>query len=221
MSESEPQGSPEYVEMTPITRYYSDVANLINSESYITMSLHSLLESFPVDREKVLDKMRASVFMPFDWEITHDPVIAKEKLAMLPLSIIHSELDRINCDVDKVRSWYDNAVGGIRAVTLEVHSNSCLDHKAPNHLMCDFSTDCPLLFAERFLLREAEDPDFSKPMYQEAPDRQFTLIKNNIGIAIKQQFISPEMGDSILELYAFKFNQFMMCRTPSSTDTNI
>ncbi|MDB5186532.1 MAG: hypothetical protein JWM07_4 [Candidatus Saccharibacteria bacterium] len=221
MSESEPQGNPEYVEMTPITRYYSDVANLINSESYVTMSLHSLLESFPVDREKVLDEMRSSLFMPFDWEIAHDPVIAKEKLAMLPLSVIQSELEKANCDVDEIKSWYDNAVGGIRAVTLEVHSNHCLDRKAPNHLMCDFSTDCPLLFTERFLLREAEDPDFSKPMYRTAPDRQFTLTKNNIGIAIKQQFISSEIGDSILELYAFKFNQFMVCRTSNPSDNII
>jgi hypothetical protein len=116
MNESESKNESEYIPPTPILRYYNDV-NVYVSVASVIMSIDELVGNFPVDKGWVVQKMVKSDIMPSDWDMDYDPIIAKEKLSLLPLSVIAPELEKSSCDLDDMKMWYAECIKGIRMVT--------------------------------------------------------------------------------------------------------
>jgi hypothetical protein len=221
MSESQPKDESEYVPLSPVMRYYNDI-NATMSEVSIVMAMDNLVDSLPIETATMFQTLRESAYMPFDWEIEHDQVIAKEKLAMLPLYAIGPELENSDCDLDDLKEWYRDSLRGIRMVTQDIHTKDCLSaYTDPTHEMCDFSTTCPQRSMQYFLLHSAKTPDFSKDIYKTAPKREFTIVKDKLALAMSQSIISFDMHEILVGRYAAQYNTYMSKRSLSKSDRMI
>jgi hypothetical protein len=218
MSESESKNEFEYVEPTPVMRYYYDVTTYASIKSVI-MSIDELVNNFPLNKTEVVQKMVESEAMPFDWELDNDPVIAKEKLSLLPLSVIAPELEKSSCDLDDMKMWYADCIRGIRLVTKDIHTEECLRHHQLGHEMCDFSTTCPQRFIEKFLVRSAVETDFSKDIYKTAPKREFTIVKNKLALAIRFSVLTFDESYDLMDAYSERYRDFMSDSPANETDS--
>lgn len=219
MSESESRSESEYVPMSPVIRYYNDINLAAMSETSVVMALDNLVSSFPVEPATVFQKLRDSEYMPFDWEIEHDRVVAKEKLAILPLCVLGPQLEDSDCDLDELKEWYRDSLRGIRMVTQDIHTRDCLSAYAEStHEMCDYSTTCPQRFMEHFLLHPAKIPDFSKDIYKTAPKREFTIVKNKLTLAMRQDILTFIEHEMLMEKYTAQYDSYMYKRSLSEPD---
>ncbi|MET0980212.1 MAG: hypothetical protein ABWX90_03085 [Candidatus Saccharimonadales bacterium] len=219
MSESQPKDESEYVTLSPVMRYYNDINLATMSEDLIVTSLDNLIDNVPAEKTTMFQAIRESAYMPFDWEIEYDRIIAKEKLALLPLYVVGPELENSNCDLDDLKEWYRDSLRGIRMVTRDIHTNDCLSkHTAPTHEMCDFSTTCPLRSMKYFLLQAAKTPDFSKDIYKTAPKREFTIVKDKLALAMSQSIINFDMHEILMDRYSTQYNAYMSKRSLSKSD---
>lgn len=208
MSESGSKNEFEYIEPSPIMRYYNDISIYVSTKSVI-MSIDELVVKFPVNQRDVVQKMIESDTMPFDWELDNNQVIAKEKLSLLPLSIIAPELEKSSCDLDDMKAWYAECIKGIRMVTKDIHTKECLRHRQPGHEMCDFSTTCPQRYIEQFLVGPAVDTDFTKDIYKSAPKREFTIVRNKLALAMRFSVLTFDESSDLMEVYTDRYVEFI------------
>jgi hypothetical protein len=216
-----PDFDPEYdfQPMSAISRYYNDIYNLADSYWYATNSLENLIEDMPVDVDSLMATMLRSDYMATDWEIEHDPRIAKEKLSMLPIRTLGAELEGSNCDVDMLTRWYDDALAGLRMVTEGDHLVSdCLKHSASWNTMCAHSTICPQRFMERFLTQDLLLPDFNKTMYQYEPDRGYRITSSKLSLGVSHGVVPPVYSDHLLNIYQLQYEEYIRSRTFRTSD---
>lgn len=218
MSQFEHDNSSEYIQMSPVARYYNDVNVVRENLTSAILAVMDLVRSSATDGDAALTAMLASEMMPMEWEMENDIVIAKEKLAILPLHTIARDLEDSRYDLDDLKEWYRESLRGIRMITNDIHTNACLQYTQPAHKMCDYSTVCPRRYSQQFLLLPAMAPDFSKDIYKTAPKREFTIVKHKLNLAMSQELIKFDECEDIKEAYELKYNTYMSTRTIESSD---
>jgi hypothetical protein len=215
---SEYEESSEYKPMSPMMRYYNDINVVRESETSAMLAIDNLVQNFPIDNKMLFTKMMDSDLRPREWEMENDIVIAKEKLALLPLYVIGPELEDSSCDLDDLKLWYRDSLRGTRMIAQDIHTDECLNHTQPAHRMCDYSTTCPRRFSQQFLLFPAITPDFNKDIYKTAPKREFTIVMHKLDLAMSQGLIGFDACEDLRGEYKARYETYMSTRSLSEPD---
>lgn len=182
------------------------------------LAIVDFTKKLPIDHQSAFSSMMASDKMPMEWEMENDIIIAKEKLALLPLCAIAPELEQSSCDLDDLKAWYKEALRGARMVTQDIHTDECLQHVNPAHDMCDYSATCPRRFSYQFVMHSAIYPDFTKDIYKTAPKREFIIVRHKLDLAISQGLIGFDQCEDIREKYGEMYEGYMNSRSLSAPD---
>jgi hypothetical protein len=201
MSEQPPEREHNSPQISPIRKYYFDVERTVDCKTDAVMAMSRLIDSLPSELDITIDSITSHEGMPFDWEYDHDLRIAKEKLAILPLLVVGPQLDESSISSSDLKEWYDDAIRGIKFSVKEDHTTKCLEHEADWNCMCESSTYCPVITAKKYLLQDAEMPDFSSKMYENNLSRGFEIATAKLAIGVEYELLEGEARINLLEEY--------------------
>lgn len=161
-----------------------DYCSQINKEQVsftdVVMAVGNLLDNIDLEIKPTIEDIDRKGYLPFEWELDHDPRIAREKLALLPLACLGEYIDSSAMDIDDAKRWYGEAMGVYMLMNVDdngekIHSANCSVDQSSHTTMCDKSTQCPHRYIERLVARSAREPDFTQSVYQENPKRAYDL----------------------------------------------
>jgi hypothetical protein len=201
MSEQPPEREYNPSMISPIRRYYFDVQHTVDTKTDAIMAMSRLTDSLPAEADISVDAIIGQQGMPFDWEYDHDLRIAKEKLAVLPLLVVGPKMDESYISPSEVKDWYYDAIRGVKSLVKDEHTANCLEHEMDWHFMCESSTDCPIIIAKRYLLKDTEMPDFSSKMYERNFSRGFEIATAKLAIGVEYGLLDGDAKTNLLEAY--------------------
>jgi hypothetical protein len=209
--ESEPQRISE------VSRYYNDVLYAENQSINLYLTLERLLNVLPFTADLSAANLYDNEFM--EHQLSTEPRIAKERMALLPFFHIGPLLEASNVPVDSVKQWYDDAVTGVSWLIDEEHDVDCLEYAdgTLQHVACSTSAICPKRFLERYLSDGVYLPDFQSDMYADRAERAITIARDKLDIGIKHDVLQSDSSERAWANYCIDYDNhiYAMLSFPS------
>lgn len=189
MSSSAEKEPAEPQELTPISRYYSDVYYKSTKPGDMLIAIDKLLELNHISLSDDEQQARtAEVFPGYD-DYTVSAAEMYDRYLTLPLALVGPTVDR-EWKLQDTKVWYSETLGLIRSHAKQYrgHDTQCLDVPsfAYSH-RCEHSGHCPYIFTAKYMERQMFDENFSLPPY----DTDLVVTQ---GVAVAKERLAYRYG---------------------------
>lgn len=209
MADNESNYEPSLQPRSAATEYYKDLYYSRGESNAIVIALTKLLDKLPAPLNLKIEDVYDVAFT--EYELSVEPRIAGEKLALLPFTHIGPLLDESDCPLEVVKQWYADATQGTLQLTNQTHSEICFEsgRDTMKHMACEHSSICPRIFLERFLTDDAFFPDFDDERYQRNLARTMQLVRCKTEVAKDCRVALPLFCDAKLKAYDEHYNEYV------------